>query len=120
MLERIFGNQVVNFQKALTRTSQRQVLLTQNLANVNTPGYHRRDLDFNIELEQAHDRFAKTRHHGPDAVTVFSGAVRADGSTVNMEAEVAAMAETELRYESLSDLTRRYFGGLRDVIREGK
>ena len=38
---------------ALDLTAQRQSLVSQNIANLDTPGYHTRDLDFHQELQQA-------------------------------------------------------------------
>lgn len=46
--------------------------------------------------------------------------VRVDGSSVNLETEIQSMTETQLRYEMLTELTSRYFGGLQSVIREGR
>lgn len=46
--------------------------------------------------------------------------IRIDGSSVDLEKEVTAMAETELRYQALTDMTASYFSGLKNVIREGK
>jgi flagellar basal body rod protein FlgB len=42
------------------------------------------------------------------------------GNNVNLESEVMHMAETELRYQTLTDITATYFSGLKNVIREGK
>ena len=38
---------------ALGLTAQRQTLVSQNIANIDTPGYHARDIDFRRELQQA-------------------------------------------------------------------
>ncbi|MBX3095689.1 MAG: flagellar basal body rod protein FlgB [Fimbriimonadaceae bacterium] len=122
MLERLFGTHATNLERSLDRTTQRQSLLALNLANVNTPNYKRRDVDFGIILTEIESgpnlTIARNRLRG--GVQQYNGDVRVDGNSVNMEQEVAAMAETELRYEALADMTRRYFSGLRDVIREGR
>lgn len=124
ILGRVFGSHAQNLNQALDRTSKRHSLLAGNLANVNTPGYKRRDLDFGIELQQAEGRIGieriqrlRDRLEGPQ---VSTGDVRVDGNSVDMEAEVAAIAETELRYQVLSEMTQRFFSGLRNVIREGR
>lgn len=46
--------------------------------------------------------------------------VRTDGNSVDLEREIVALTETQLQYSTLSTLARRYFQGLRDVIREGR
>ena len=39
---------------------------------------------------------------------------------MDMEKEVMALAETELRYQMLTDMTASYFRGLKNVIKEGR
>lgn len=115
ILDNLFGPHAKNLERALDRTTQRHSLLTENLANVNTPGYKRKDVDFNITLEQEMNR-------GRDASSprVDPGSIRVDGSSVDLETEVASLAETELRYQMLTEMTARYFRGLENVIREGR
>lgn len=122
VLERLFGPHSDNLQRALGRTSQRQGLVSNNLANVNTPGFKRQDVDFGIVLEGAQNqsRLDQAKRRLGQSPETFRGIVRVDGSSVNVESEMTALAETELRYEMLSEMTRRYFSGLRDTIREGR
>ncbi len=115
LLDNVFGPHVNNLQNALGRASQRHALLTNNLANVNTPGYRRKDVDFNIALEEEMGK-AEFRPGGAPA----GGAIRLDGNGVDLEKEVMSIAETELRYQALTDMTSGYFAGLKNVIREGK
>src|SRR5438045_7022328 len=91
-LDNLFGPHVNNLQSALSRASQRHALLTNNLANVNTPGFQRRDMDFNIALQEEMDRSSM----GSDAVQT-GGVIRRDGNGVDLEKEVMSIAETELR-----------------------
>lgn len=120
ILNKLFGPSTYNMQRAMDRVSQRQSVLAGNLANVNTPGYKRRDVDFAIELEKAGSPFPFGSNNGAGAIRTESGAIRIDGNGVDLEAEVFAMAETELRYQALSQMVRGYFRGLRNVIREGR
>jgi flagellar basal-body rod protein FlgB len=113
---------VDNLQHALGRSAQRHSLLTQNLANLNTPGYKRKDLDFGIALQEEVGRRNKLdewrrEHSGRQADT---SSIRVDGSNVDLEREVFDIAETELRYQALTDMTASYFSGLKNVIREGR
>ncbi len=118
MLNQIFEPHLNNLSRAMSRTTDRYGKLSNNLANVNTPGYKRQDIDFGIELESAQGRLALD---GPGNRTEMkSGAMRRDGSTVNLETEIAGMAETEARYKLLTEMTSKYFSGMKSVIREGK
>jgi flagellar basal-body rod protein FlgB len=135
MLNDLFGPHAGNLQRALDRTSMRHSLLTKNLANVNTPGYKRQDLDFATELERARQPLARSTRNAdalgfrngdntnqlePMAPVDRNGSVRIDGNSVDLEGEVVAIAETEIRYQTLTEMTSRYFSGLKNVIREGR
>jgi flagellar basal-body rod protein FlgB len=116
-LDSLFGPQINNFEKAMSLTTKRHSLLVNNLANVNTPGYKRKDVDFNITLEGEQDKLGGL---GDGAVHTDSGSVRLDGNSVDLESEVMSLSETELRYQALTDMTASYFSSLKNVIREGR
>jgi flagellar basal-body rod protein FlgB len=109
-------------ERSLNRLSQRQSVLTGNLANINTPGYKRRDMDFAIELKQAENSRIDALKGDSDggAVTVKGGDIRIDGNSVDMEQEVFQVAENELRFQTMTQMARGYFRGLKNVIREGR
>jgi flagellar basal-body rod protein FlgB len=107
----------------MSRTTERHTKLTGNLANVNTPGYKRKDLDFHILLDKQMGGSAGRREQIRDRLAQRAServSLRSDGNNVDMEREVFAIAQTELRYQALTDMTARYFTGLKTVIREGK
>jgi len=91
---------------------------------VNTPGYKRRDVDFGIALDEANSQHSPRRFDRAlkrtEGIQEMQGPVRVDGNSVNLEQEVAAMADNEIRYQMLTDMTRRYFSGMRDVIQGGR
>jgi flagellar basal-body rod protein FlgB len=122
MLDGLFPSHLSNLQKGLDRTVQRQGLLMTNLANANVQGYKRKDVDFNITLEDEMSRGGSSLNSfgGDGGVQENQGSVRLDGSSVDTEQEAMGIAQTELRYQTLSDLTASYFSGLKNVIREGK
>ena len=119
-LDNLFGPQADRLSRAMSKTAQRQSLLVNNLANVNTPGYKRKDIDFNILLESSMDNFDQVvanRSHG--AMRAEDSSLRTDGNNVDMEYEVMSIATTEQRFNTLTELTSRYYSGLKNIIREG-
>lgn len=116
LIDSIFGPQLDNLQKAMGRASRRHSLLTENLANLNTPGYKRKDIDFAIVLDEE----MAGSFRSSDEPRVDNGSIRVDGSSVDLEREVMSIAETELRYQALADFTSRYFSGLQTVIKGGR
>lgn len=86
---------------AMRGSMLRQTLLTNNLANVNTPGYQNEDVNFQSTLTNA-----LQSGQSPDAVT-FSpvtqgGSSSADGNGVSAEQDSANLAENGLLYENLT------------------
>jgi flagellar basal-body rod protein FlgB len=97
----LFDTTQLSLEAALRGSSLRQTLLTDNLANVNTPGYQRKDVDFHATLRSALE--ANQPLDGVSfAPTVDSSrTVRADGSGVDADQESADLAENALEYQSL-------------------
>lgn len=92
----------------LRGSSMRSQALAQNLANINTPGYRRVDVDFRSQLSEALQRAQNVG--GPVAPAFAVGtdpnaaAVRADGNTVDVDQENATVAENALQYQGLTQL----------------
>lgn len=122
ILGKLFGAHSNNLERALGRTTQRHSLLTENLANVNVPGYRRKDVDFAVVLDgqtaRPGERINALRSKLTGSAT--GTAQRIDGNSVDLEKEVMAIAESELRYQMLSELTSRHFSGLKSAIKEGR
>lgn len=120
ILDNLFGAHTRNLGRSLDRVSLRQSVLSGNLANINTPGYKRRDVDFGIELETAKNRLTIGVNRSEPQVRIDPGARRIDGNGVDLEKEVFALSENEIRYQTLTQMTRGYFRGLKNVIRGGR
>jgi len=93
--------------KLLDATHLRHEALSNNLANVETPGYKRRDLPetFSIELRRAVDRkdFKRVKALLPrSAEDRQAKPVRMDGNTVQLDEEMLAMNRNALNYEYLT------------------
>jgi flagellar basal-body rod protein FlgB len=123
ILNQIFSPHLNNLEQSLDRTSRRHALLSGNLANANTPGYKRKDCDFTTVLDaennQAQVRMKEMQERRSQMLSDRTS-LRSDGSNVDLEREVMSIAETELRYRALTDMTASYFAGLKNVIREGR
>ena len=92
--------------KLLDATHLRHEALSNNLANVETPGFKRRDLPktFSVELRRAVDRkdFTRVRPFARSAEDRQAKPVRMDGNTVQLDEEMLAMNRNALNYEYLS------------------
>jgi flagellar basal-body rod protein FlgB len=86
---------------AMRGSMLRQSLLTNNLANADTPGYQRQDVNFQGTLASA-----MSSGQSPDSVTFSpytdNQTMSADGNGVNAEQESANLSENGLLYENLT------------------
>ena len=110
-------------EQAMAGASQRQTALANNLANAETPGYQRVDVDFHGALQAAlggNDAAAQrsslsSLSFSPAADTSV-GAVRADGSTVDVDAESAKLAANALEYQAAVQVAHSRIDILRTAI----
>jgi flagellar basal-body rod protein FlgB len=87
---------------ALRGAQARHQALAGNIANATTPGYVRQDVEFHSALESAIAAGRSPRE------TVFTarqdpaaGAIRADGGTIDIDAESAKLAANTLEYQAI-------------------
>jgi len=130
-IEQIVFNKldIPRLQTVLDLTSARQKLLTENVANAETPGYERKDIDFRTELKAAVGRSggatmkATRPGHigaGPDqhAPKVNREKIpEGQQFGVSIDQEMASVAENQLEYNVAARLVSRKFDALRTVIR---
>ncbi|MBI4907218.1 MAG: flagellar biosynthesis protein FlgB [Acidobacteria bacterium] len=99
--------------------SARQKLVASNIANIDTPGYKTRDVDFHLEfLNQLGNGPSQTK----DTATVVEPDLpsRNDGNNVSLDRETRMVAENGLRFQMASLMARGQFKTLRTAIQEGK
>jgi flagellar basal-body rod protein FlgB len=133
----IFDRQITLLEKSLDFRAQRNMLLSSNVANIETPGYKARDLVFEGELGLA----MKANVPGPLDVTnprhldgrnltpldrvkpqliLSANAVGSvDGNSVDLEKEMAKLGENQVAFQALTQMMTQKFLQLRSAIREG-
>ena len=97
----LFDTTQLALERAIQGASQRQVALSNNLANANTPGYRRVDVDFHGALSAALGNRELLERTSFAPATDFGAAItRADGSTVDVDAESAMLAANALEHQA--------------------
>jgi flagellar basal-body rod protein FlgB len=113
----LFDTTQIGLERALSGSSLRQQAIAQNIANVNTPGYRRQDVDFQSALHKAWTAGAPSVEGVTPAVAVDQSSVmRADGSSVDIDTEAAAQAENGLQYEAISAVMKTRTAILKSAI----
>lgn len=119
---------------ALGGLTRRTEAISENVANIDTPGYKRQSVSFERALEaevlRNTDRVAMAttdpRHissagrtaENPNRISprdVISE--RNDANNVSIDEEMALLAETQIRYQALTSTLSRRLSTLRSVIR---
>jgi flagellar basal-body rod protein FlgB len=104
----LFDTTQLGLEAAIRGAAARQQALTQNVANANTPGYQRKDVDFASQLGalmKGNDTKA-LNDFTPTAQVDSTAVMRADGSTVDIDQEGAQQASNGLLYQSLVSVDR--------------
>ena len=110
---------IVDFLEAGIRAEGlRQKAITNNVANLNTPGYRRVDVRFEQLLAKAMDSrgAADFGQITPELYRPMQTLVKSDGNDVNLEAEVGEMVKNTLRHKAYIRLLQKKYRQLELAI----
>jgi flagellar basal-body rod protein FlgB len=96
-------------------------LTTSNMANVDTPGYHAKGIDFYSEMQRSLNEIkngGSGSDHTMDEVQVGGLLERPDGNNVSMEREGLTLAESQLEFKVGEALLKDQFKNLLSAIKE--
>lgn len=124
-------NYVNILDKAADAANLRNELLTNNIANVSTPNYKRKDLDFESVLqgelagEKNLSKAVKKANQNLETLDAqvytdnASLSYRLDGNNVDINTEEARLAENQIKYQTLVDLMNQEFARYNTVLSSG-
>jgi len=130
-------------EKSLDGLSQRSQAISNNVANVDTPNFKAAEVNFEQQLASALNRQPAgdelplalthgahipangTAHISPDdiqpaSVQLLTTTMRNDGNSVDVDREMARLAETQLSYQASTQLLNQKLRLFREAIWEGK
>lgn len=114
---------------SLSAAATRQEVIANNIANVNTPNFKRKDVRFETELKHAFSHSdestvdARVRHLDLDALEpeVYTDyaelSYRYDGNNVDINNENAILAKEQIKYEGLMNSMNRDFSMIKSVLK---
>lgn len=111
--------QIQALAKFLDTTTVRQKAVTSNIANVDTPGYRTRDVDFR-QLLQGTGSGALPVNSEPRLREVEGLMERPDGNNVSLERESMLLAQNQLQFRTGVQLIRSEFRRFLTAINEGR
>lgn len=92
----------------------RQRLVGANLANLDTPGYRTKDIDFHFEFMSA------ASPSQPNVIEPDGLVVKNDGNDVNLNRETRLLAENALRFNAAATLLKGEMRLVRRAIGDGR
>jgi flagellar basal-body rod protein FlgB len=122
--------------KVMDMQMQRQNVIMSNIANVNTPRYQKRTLEFEKELQAAlaldmRGRVTRTdashlpavfdaKGFGPEWTKGIKPRVAHGEDRVDLDKEMSLMAKNTLQYNTLAQIIKNGFDGVKTIIQEGQ
>ena len=134
MIDKLLSDTNV-MQKSLDAAWSRNEIISQNIANVDTPGYKRKDVAFEEYLVNSKKKITGNRtdvRHIPispsdiDSVepTVTQDysklSMRIDGNNVDIDTEMAELAKNSIKFNALTQMLNGSFSKIKSVISEGR
>lgn len=116
----MFGNTIAMMGRSLDYLWKKQEITANNIANVDTPGYKKKSVEFEELFRRKlataaetgkRDDVRRAIRNTPSIVVTDRTSVRADGNGVDADVEYTELTRTALQYQYLvqsvsSDITR--------------
>lgn len=131
----IFSQQIQSLEQALSVGALKQRTHAANIANVDTPNYKSKQVNFQSALEGAMDRqglksyktaaghvaFSTESDGFSPSVTVNANTkYKTNGNNVDMDQEMAELAKNQLWFSAVTERINGKFNSLRSVINDGR
>lgn len=122
MIDRLLGENIARLAGVLGHSARRHSVLASNVANVDTPGYLPVDVKFDEELHRSialageHKSHIKADRNQAETVYDLDSLPGPDGNAVDLDREMAKLAENSQRYSTTSKLVAKKLAMIRYAI----
>lgn len=129
----LFSNTISTLENALTYSSMKQKVVSQNIANVDTPNYKAKEVSFKAAFEQALGQTltankSNARHYDFKGSKLSNAGITVrnnlnyneNGNSVDMDKEMSDLATNQIYFNALTERINGKFNTLQTVIRGGK
>lgn len=130
---KLFSNTMSTIENALNYSSTKQKVISQNIANVDTPNYKAKDVSFkavlNNEMNQSfqtyrtnklHIDFSQSNSAESAIINKRDTQYNHNGNSVDVDKEMSDLATNQIYYNAMIDRMNGKFSTLQNVIRGGK
>ena len=129
----LFSDTFKTLERGLSFSSAKQKVISQNIANSDTPHYKAKDISktnsFGTELQSAIQSYRTDERHlnfqaqGRDTFPIVNQKnvqYNNNGNSVDVDKEMTDLASNQIYYNALSERLAGKFNSLENVIRGGK
>jgi flagellar basal-body rod protein FlgB len=130
---KLFSNTFTSLEQALNYSSLKQKVISQNIANADTPNYKAQDVSFKAVLQNElgqnfttnrtdarHIDFAENSTANPAIITRPNVQYNSNGNSVDLDQEMSDLAKNQIYYDALVEQENNKFAALKNVISGGK
>ncbi|MFD0049303.1 flagellar basal body rod protein FlgB [Actinomycetes bacterium NPDC127524] len=128
---KLFSNTFQSLESALDYSSLKQKVLSQNIANADTPNYKAEDVtkgSFQDALDSSIKAYRTDARHfdfsgdqlSQGVITRQNVQYNSNGNSVDIDKEMSDLASNQIYYDAASDLISGKFQSLQTIIRGGK
>jgi len=128
------SSRVTVLEQALAASALRQKVISNNISNVNTPGYKKSEVVFEDMLQsvmsgdkmpllQTNPRHLPAEQAGiptPKINVIGNTSIRTDGNNVDIDIEMANLAKNSIYYNAIAQQLGNYFSVIKSAIKEGR
>ncbi|MDQ0230540.1 flagellar basal body rod protein FlgB [Metabacillus malikii] len=126
----LFSNSISTLERAIGQSVTKQKVISNNIANVDTPNYKAQEVRFqntlNGEIDRLHAFKTNEKHiefsgttRGYQIKTSNQTAYQQNGNSVDIDKEMTEMAKNQIQYNALIDRLSSKFNSLKTVIKGG-
>ena len=135
MLNSILASPRVSvLEQALSASSLRQKVISNNISNVNTPGFKKSEVVFEdflqdavgggkLQMTKTNSQHLPLQGKGiptPAVKVIDKTSFRTDGSNVDIDIEMANLSKNNIYYNAVVQQLSGYFTGIKSAIKEGR
>nr|WP_026680887.1 flagellar basal body rod protein FlgB [Priestia megaterium] len=128
----LFGGTIHTLENSLNYASAKNRAISTSLANIDTPNYKAKDVVFknvlsdamasNIEAKRTNSKHLSFQNNSNSykTVTKQNTSYGHNGNNVDVDKEMAELAENQIYYQALVDRINGKFGSLQTALRGGR
>ncbi|AZB42934.1 flagellar basal body rod protein FlgB [Bacillus sp. FJAT-42376] len=127
----LFSNTISSLETALKTSNIQQKVISNNIANADTPGFKAKQVSFHHVLQgemeaikaartdARHFEFTNSSDAGP-AISSKNSSYHPNGNSVDIDQEMSDLAKNQIQYNALVDRLNGKFKSLQTVLTGGR